>query len=39
MFDDQRLLGHSTINMTTRYAHSFADDKIAAVRRLDFADF
>jgi len=23
--------------MTTRYAHSPADDKMAAVRRLDFA--
>jgi hypothetical protein len=27
----------STINMTTRYAHLFADDKMAAVKRLDFA--
>jgi integrase len=31
------LLGHRTTNTTTRYAHSFADDKMAAVRRLDFA--
>lgn len=34
----QYLLGHSTINMTTRYAHSLADDKMAAVRRLEFAE-
>jgi integrase len=34
----QHFLGHSSINMTTRYAHSFADDKMAAVKRLDFAD-
>lgn len=33
----QHLLGHSKITMTARYAHSLADDKIAAVRRLDFA--
>lgn len=33
----QHLLGHSTIAMTSRYAHSLADDKIAAVKRLDFA--
>ena len=33
----QHLMGHSTIAMTTRYAHSLADDKMAAVRRLDFA--
>jgi integrase len=33
----QHLLGHATITMTARYAHSLADDKIAAVRRLDFA--
>ena len=33
----QHLMGHSTISMTTRYAHSLADDKMAAVRRLDFA--
>lgn len=32
----QHLLGHSTIKMTARYAHSLADDKIAAVKRLDF---
>jgi hypothetical protein len=25
--------------MTARYAHSLADDKMAAVRRLDFAGF
>jgi len=34
----QHLLGHSTINMTTRYAHSLADDKMAAVRRLDVSE-
>lgn len=33
----QHLLGHATVAMTSRYAHSLADDKIAAVRRLDFA--
>jgi len=33
----QHLLGHATITMTTRYAHSLADYKIAAVWRLDFA--
>ena len=33
----QHLLGHAKITMTARYAHSLADDKIAAVRRLDFA--
>jgi integrase len=33
----QKLLGHAKITMTARYAHSMADDKIAAVRRLDFA--
>jgi len=33
----QHLLGHANIAMTARYAHSLADDKIAAVRRLDFA--
>jgi hypothetical protein len=33
----QRLLGHATITMTARYAHSLADDKISAVRCLDFA--
>jgi site-specific recombinase XerD len=32
----QHLLGHSKITTTARYAHSFADDKIAAVRRLNF---
>ena len=33
----QHLLGHSKITTTARYAHSFADDKIAAVKRLNFA--
>jgi integrase len=33
----QDLLGHSTIIMTTRYAHPLADVKIAAVKRLEFA--
>ncbi|MBZ5698646.1 MAG: site-specific integrase [Acidobacteriia bacterium] len=33
----QHLLGHARISMTARYAHSLADDKIAAVRRLDLA--
>jgi integrase len=33
----QQLLGHAKITMTARYAHSLPDDKIAAVRRLDFA--
>ena len=33
----QHLLGHSKITTTARYAHSFTDDKIAAVRRLNFA--
>jgi integrase len=33
----QQLLGHAKITTTARYAHSLADDKIAAVRRLDFA--
>ena len=31
----QHLAEHSTIRMMMRYAHSLADDKIAAVRRLD----
>lgn len=35
----QHLLGHAKITMTARYAHSLADDKIAAVRRLDRAHF
>jgi len=35
----QHLLGHAKITMTARYAHSLADDKMAAVRRLDFAGF
>jgi site-specific recombinase XerD len=33
----QHLLGHSKITTTTRYAHSFADAKMATVRCLDFA--
>jgi len=33
----QQLLGHAKITMTARYAHSMADDKIAAVSKLDFA--
>jgi Phage integrase family len=32
----QHLLGHATIAMTARYAHSLAGDKIAADRHLDF---
>ena len=35
----QYLLGHAKIAMTGHYAHSLADDKIAAVRRLDRALF
>jgi hypothetical protein len=35
----QRLLGHAKITMTARYAHSLADDKITAVRRLDGSRF
>ena len=35
----QHLLGHAKITMTARYAHSLADDKIAAVRRLDRVRF
>jgi integrase len=35
----QKLLGHSKITMTERYAHSFADAKMAAVIKLDLADF
>lgn len=35
----QQLLGHAKITMTARYAHSLADDKIAAVSKLDFAGF
>jgi integrase len=31
----QHLLGHAKITMTARYAHPLADDKMAAVRRLD----
>jgi site-specific recombinase XerD len=31
----QHLAEHSTISKMMRYAHSLADDKIAAVRRLD----
>jgi hypothetical protein len=30
-----QLLGHSTIAMTTRYAHSSVDAKINAVERFD----
>ncbi len=30
-------LRHSKITTTTRYAHSFADAKMAAVKRLDSA--
>jgi integrase len=33
----QQLLGHAKITMTARYAHSMADDKTAAVSKLDFA--
>jgi hypothetical protein len=33
----QKLLGHSKITMTARYAHSLADAKMAAVSKLDFA--
>jgi integrase len=33
----QQLLGHTKITTTARYAHSSADAKIAAVKRLDFA--
>jgi integrase len=33
----QHLLGHAKITMTARYAHSLADDKMAAVLSLDFA--
>ncbi len=33
----QHLLGHSNIMMTSRYAHSDADVKMDAVKRLDFA--
>ncbi len=35
----QHLLGHAKITMTARYAHTLADDKIAAVKRLDRAPF
>jgi integrase len=35
----QHLLGHANITMTARYAHCLADDKMAAVRRLDLASF
>jgi len=31
----QKLLGHTKITMTARYAHSLFDDKMAAVMRLD----
>ena len=33
----QKLLGHSNITTTSRYAHSSADAKMAAVKGLDFA--
>lgn len=33
----QYLLGHSKITTTSRYAHSLADDKMNAVKRLEFA--
>ncbi len=33
----QRLLAHSKITMTARYAHSLADVKMAAVSKLDLA--
>lgn len=33
----QKLLGHSKIAMTERYAHSLADVKMAAVTKLDLA--
>jgi integrase len=35
----QQLLGHSKITTTARYAHSLADDKMAAVARLDRNSF
>jgi len=31
----QKLLGHSSITMTARYAHALADAKMAAVAKLD----
>jgi integrase len=37
IFGVQHLLGHSTITMTARYAHSLADVKMAAVSKLDLA--
>jgi hypothetical protein len=33
------LLGHAKITMAARYAHPLADDKMAAVRRLDGSRF
>jgi hypothetical protein len=33
----QQLLRHAKIARTDRYAHSMADDKIAAVSKMDFA--
>jgi site-specific recombinase XerD len=33
----QKLLGHSKITMTERYAHSLADVKMSAVSKLDLA--
>jgi integrase len=35
----QQLLGHAKITTTARYAHSLADDKMAAVTRLDRSSF
>jgi integrase len=35
----QKLLGHSKITTTARYAHSLAADKMAAVARLDRSSF
>ena len=32
----QKLLGHGNITTTSRYAHSGADAKMEAVKRLDF---
>ena len=33
----QHLLGHSNVKMTSRYAHSDADAKMEAVKRLGFS--
>jgi integrase len=35
----QQLLGHAKITTTARYVHSLADDKMAAVARLDRSSF